>query len=230
MIDSARRAVAIVSGGLDSVTLAYWLQGQGYDLHLLSFNYGQRHRKEIESARLCAQRLSVPHDTIDLTSLAPLLKGSSLTDMINVPDGHYAEATMRITVVPNRNAIMLALAAGVAVAEQAPIAAFGVHGGDHFIYPDCRPAFVETFNAMLLKANEGFSEVQVLAPFLNSTKADIVLIGYGLKVPFAETWSCYKGGMVHCGECGTCTERREAFALAGVEDPTPYASLVKHGW
>jgi 7-cyano-7-deazaguanine synthase len=225
-----RRAVAIVSGGLDSVTLAYLLQAQGYALQLLSFNYGQRHRKEIECARLCAQRLNVPHHEIDLTSLTPLLTGSSLTDAVDVPDGHYAEATMRATVVPNRNAIMLSIAGGVAVARGAEFVAFGAHGGDHFIYPDCRPEFVVTFNAMLRKANEGFGEVQVLAPFLNATKAAIVSKGHGLGVPFGDTWSCYKGGEIHCGECGTCTERREAFTLARLPDPTVYASLVKHGW
>src|SRR5450755_2543868 len=125
-------AIAIVSGGLDSVTLAYLLHAQGYDLHLLSFNYGQRHSKELAFAELCAQRLNGKFDLIDLSNVGAYLKGSALTDDIDVPDGHYAAPSMAITVVPNRNAIMLAIAYGVAVSEQAEVVAIGAHGGDHF--------------------------------------------------------------------------------------------------
>jgi 7-cyano-7-deazaguanine synthase len=217
------KAVVLVSGGMDSVTLAHLLASQGHDLHLLSFRYGQRHLKELEFAARCARRLAARHDVIDLTSAGQLLKGSALTDGIDVPDGHYAEDNMKITVVPNRNAIMLSIAFGVAVAEQASMVAFAAHGGDHFIYPDCRPAFAEAFHHMECLANEGFADVRLHAPFMGNSKAEVVAVGAQLDVPFHETWSCYKGDDIHCGRCGTCVERKEAFRLAGVSDPTDYA-------
>ncbi|MDQ3814639.1 MAG: 7-cyano-7-deazaguanine synthase QueC [Armatimonadota bacterium] len=222
------KAVAIVSGGLDSVTLAYLLRSENYDLHLLAFNYGQRHVKEVEYARLCATRLDAAFDLIDLTSVGRLLKGSALTDDIAVPHGHYAAPSMAITVVPNRNAIMLAVAYGVAVAENAEIVATAVHAGDHPIYPDCRPAFIAAFDAMQRVAVEGCGhpELRLHAPFVHIGKHDIVALGARLGVPFADTWSCYEGRELHCGRCGTCVERKEAFQLAGVPDPTVYAEVV----
>jgi 7-cyano-7-deazaguanine synthase len=218
------KAVGIISGGMDSVTLAHVLASEGHTLHLLSFNYGQRHKKELEFARQCAHRLGATHDVIDLSGAGVCLKGSALTDDIAVPDGHYAEETMKVTVVPNRNAIMLAIAYGVAVAEQAEIVAIGVHAGDHFIYPDCRPTFIDAFDVMQRIAVESFGhpQLRLYAPFVHIGKHDICAIGARLGVPYAETWSCYKGGALHCGTCGTCVERREAFALAGVPDPTEY--------
>src|SRR5437899_2370229 len=157
---SDSRAIAIVSGGLDSVTLAYFLRREGYKLHLISFDYGQRHKKELAFARLCAQRLGAAFDVIDLTGITRFLKGSALTDEIPVPEGHYAASNMAITVVPNRNAIMLSVAYAVAVAEQAHLVAAGVHAGDHFIYPDCRPNFIAAFDAMQRFAVEGFGEAK----------------------------------------------------------------------
>src|SRR5690348_5412407 len=142
------RAIAIVSGGLDSVTLAYLLHAEGYDLHLISFDYGQRHKKELAFAERCAKRLGATCDVIDLSSITRFLKGSALTDAIPVPDGHYAAPTMAITVVPNRNAMMLSVAYAVAVTEQAQVVAIGVHAGDRFIYPDCRPEFITAFETM----------------------------------------------------------------------------------
>jgi 7-cyano-7-deazaguanine synthase len=218
------RAIAIVSGGLDSVTLAYYLHSLNYTPHLLSVDYGQRHVKELRCAALCAEALRAKHTIVDLRTLRPLLSGSALTDgNHDVPDGHYAAETMRITVVPNRNAILLSIAYAAAVAEQADIVAIGVHAGDHFIYPDCRPDFLRAFAAMQVLAVEGFADdLSLLAPFERLSKADIVALGATLDVPFADTWSCYKGGDVHCGSCGTCVERKEAFTLAGVFDPTRY--------
>jgi 7-cyano-7-deazaguanine synthase len=219
-----RKAVAIVSGGLDSVTLAYLLHSQGYDLHLLSFDYGQRHKKELEFAKFCAQRLNTEFHIVDVSSLGKLLKGSALTDDIPVPDGHYAAPAMAATVVPNRNAIMLSIAYGIAVSDNAEVVAIGAHGGDHFIYPDCRPGFIAAFDAMQRQATEGFSHerLRLEAPFLHMGKHDIVKVGVELEVPYVDTWSCYKGGEKHCGQCGTCYERREAFELAGIPDPTVY--------
>lgn len=226
----AMKAIAIVSGGLDSVTLAHLLASRGWELHLLSFNYGQRHKKELEFARRCAERLGADHDIVDLTSLTRLIGGSALTDdSIEMPHGHYAAPNMAITVVPNRNAIMLSIAFGVAVAQSAQVVAIGVHGGDHFVYPDCRPDFIRAFESMQKHAVEGFGDanLRLEAPFTSTDKTGIVREGARLRVPFDETWSCYEGGALHCGRCGTCVERRESFELAGVDDPTRYADLAR---
>lgn len=219
-----KSAVAVVSGGMDSVTLAYLLDSEGYDLHLLSVDYGQRHAKEIGYAKRCAERLGATFEVAEISSVGRLLSGSALTDDIAVPHGHYAEETMAVTVVPNRNAIMLSIAYGVAVAKEARLVACAVHAGDHYVYPDCRPEFIEAFAAMQKKAVEGFGDqnLSLHAPFMHKTKAQIVEVGAALGVPYEDTWSCYEGGEVHCGLCGTCNERKEAFELAGVPDPTVY--------
>lgn len=214
--------IVICSGGLDSVTLAHRTAAERRLVALLSFDYGQRHLKELESAAACARRLGVPHRVVDLRGVGAALSGSALTDDVDVPDGHYAEDTMKITIVPNRNAIMLAVAFGMAAAQKVGAVAAAVHGGDHFIYPDCRPGFIDAFQAMQTEALEGVAEVALWTPYVTGSKADIVADGARLAVPFAETWSCYKGGARHCGRCGTCVERREAFHLAGVDDPTAY--------
>lgn len=216
------KTIVICSGGLDSVSLAHMVASEHQLTRLVSFDYGQRHRKELDYAAACAKRLHVPYDIIDLRSIGAVLTGSALTDDIDVPDGHYAEDSMRITVVPNRNAIMLTVAFGVAAARGDDAVAAAVHGGDHFIYPDCRPAFTQAFNAMQKAALDGYADVSLYTPFVERTKADIVTEGARYNTPFADTWSCYKGGEHHCGRCGTCVERREAFHLAGVPDPTIY--------
>jgi 7-cyano-7-deazaguanine synthase len=222
------KTIVVCSGGLDSVSLAHRIADEGNLLGLVSFDYGQRHAKELDYAAACAQRLGVFHQIIDMAAIGAQLSGSALTDDIEVPDGHYAEETMRVTVVPNRNAIMLAVAFGVAAARQAEAVAIAVHGGDHFIYPDCRPAFIDALQAMQTHALDGYASVRLLAPYVDGSKADIVTDGARHGTPFGETWSCYKGGDRHCGRCGTCVERREAFHLAGVEDPTDYAD--PHFW
>lgn len=194
-------------------------------LTLVSFDHGQRHRVELDHAAEIARLLLSPHRIIDLTSLGALLTGSALTDTsVAVPDGHYTDESMAATVVPNRNAIMLDIAVAVAIAVRADAVAFGAHAGDHTIYPDCRPEFVERFARSVQTANEGLlvPGFQVLAPFLTLTKTDIVRVGEALAVPFARTWSCYRGEGVHCGTCGTCTERRKAFRDNGIADPTVY--------
>ncbi|HBR68687.1 MAG TPA: 7-cyano-7-deazaguanine synthase QueC [Rhodospirillaceae bacterium] len=216
------KTIVICSGGLDSVILAHKVAAENQLTGLVSFDYGQRHKKELSCAAACASRLNVPHSIIDISSVGASLSGSALTDDIAVPDGHYAEDNMRVTIVPNRNAIMLSIAYGIAVSQNAEAVAAAFHGGDHFIYPDCRPGFVAAFESMQDKALEGFSKIRLYTPFLSITKADIATEGARLGVPVAETWSCYKGGKNHCGRCGTCVERREAFHLAGIEDPTIY--------
>jgi 7-cyano-7-deazaguanine synthase len=219
------KTIVICSGGLDSVTLAHKVSRENILAGLVSFNYGQRHARELDFAKACADRLGVPHQLVDVSQFGALLCGSALTDDIAVPDGHYAEETMKITVVPNRNAIMLAMAYGIAVARNADAVAAAFHGGDHYIYPDCRPGFVTAFAAMQSHALEGMADIRLVTPFLEMRKADIVAEGANLGVPFAQTWSCYKGGDLHCGRCGTCVERREAFDLSGIVDPTRYADV-----
>jgi 7-cyano-7-deazaguanine synthase len=199
--------VAVISGGLDSAVLAHHLRADGWNLRLVSFDYGQRHAVELDHARGLAARLGARHDVVDLRSAGALLTGSALTDdAVEVPEGHYSDRSMRTTVVANRNAIFAMVATGVAVAEGASAIALGIHAGDHPIYPDCRPPFVAAAEHLARVANEGF----------------VTARGQELGVPFAATWSCYKGGAAHCGVCGTCVERREAFQLAGVTDPTRY--------
>lgn len=218
-------AIAIVSGGMDSVTMAYFLKSQMYDLKLLSFDYGQRHRKELSFARRTAEVLGVEHRVVDLSSVQPLLRGSALTDAsVAVPLGHYAAPTMKATVVPNRNAIMLSIAYAWAVSEEAELVAIGVHAGDHPIYPDCRPEFITAFERMQTLAVSGFgyAGLWLYAPFVRMSKTDIARLGDLFEVPWQDTWSCYRGEELHCGRCGTCVERREAFTLAGVKDPTIY--------
>lgn len=216
------RTVAIISGGMDSTTLAYQLANGGDDLFLLSFDYGQKHHCELDYAERTASKLGCRHDIIDLRKLGELLP-SSLTDPEGqIPEGHYAAENMSATVVPNRNAIMLSIAFGVAVSRKASRVAFGVHAGDHFIYPDCRPQFVKAFDLMESLATEGFGQPELIAPYVNITKADICTIGSTNGVPWGDTWSCYKGESEHCGRCGTCVERKEAFRIAQVVDPTPY--------
>jgi 7-cyano-7-deazaguanine synthase len=227
-------SVAVFSGGLDSTTLVYEMLNAGLTPHLLSFNYGQRHAKELEYATKTAELLGLRHDICDLTALTHLISNSALTSVaqdvasgsllnpsIEVPEGHYAEDNMKLTVVPNRNMIMLSIAAGVMVNNSYRLIATGVHAGDHFVYPDCRPNFLTALNAAVFFGNEGFGAIPkgdnltaipglIYAPFLLTTKADIAAQAIRLQVPFENTWSCYKGGELHCGKCGTCVERLEA--------------------
>ena len=216
------KIVAIVSGGLDSVSMLYGLAKSDEVAEVLTFHYGQRHAREIEFARAAAMRLGLTHRIVPLRVLGEVATGSSLTDhRVPVPDGHYADESMKATVVPNRNMVMLSIAAARAISLKADAVAYAAHAGDHAIYPDCRPEFVSAMRHAFQLMD--WHPVRLITPFIGSTKAEIVDYGAKLDVPFEQTWSCYKGGRVHCGLCGTCVERREAFDLAGVEDPTAYA-------
>lgn len=216
------KTIVICSGGLDSVTLAHHVAAQHDLCALVSFDYGQRHKKELDFAAICATHLNVPHHILDISAIGGALSGSALTDAIDVPDGHYAEDSMKVTIVPNRNAIMLTIAFGIAAAQDAGAVAAAVHGGDHFIYPDCRPGFIDAFQTMQNHALEGYADIKLYTPYVHASKADIVSDGVTHQTPFEATWSCYKGGVHHCGRCGTCVERREAFDIAQVTDPTRY--------
>jgi 7-cyano-7-deazaguanine synthase len=210
------------------------------EVHALSFNYGQRHKKELEyAARTCA-KLEVKHDIVDLSGLTHLISNSALTSQyhsedhsaadregdeilvadIEVPEGHYAQDSMAQTIVPNRNMIMLAISIGVAVNEGAGAVFTAVHAGDHFIYPDCRPMFLDMLDMAARLGNEGAvlqDMALVRAPYILNNKKDIAVTALTLQVPLEETWSCYKGGEIHCGRCGTCVERLEAIHQAQEE-------------
>lgn len=212
--------VPIFSGGLDSTVLLYSLLSQGYNVKPLSVDYGQKHRKELMYAAATCGKLLLKHEVADLRGITKLINNSSQTSDMDVPEGHYAAESMKQTVVPNRNMIMLAVAGGYAINIKADEIAYGAHAGDHTVYPDCRDEFVNPLSEALWFAD--WHQVSIVRPFLFVTKADIVKLGDTLDVPFEETWSCYKGGEFHCGRCGTCVERREAFELSGVKDPTLY--------
>lgn len=217
------RTVAIFSGGLDSTVMLHHLLDAGDEVLALSINYGQRHRRELQHAERIAGSLGLRWELADISSVCRLLSGSSLTSPeLPVPHGHYADESMKQTVVPNRNMIMLAIAGGWAISAQADRVAYGAHTGDHTIYPDCRPEFAAAMNTALGLAD--WRRIELVCPFLAMTKTDIVRRGAELKVDFTQTWSCYEGGEVHCGRCGTCFERKEAFAQAGIEDPTVYVA------
>jgi 7-cyano-7-deazaguanine synthase len=216
------KCVVVFSGGLDSTVLLWKMWKLTGQVAALSVDYGQRHRKELVYAKRMSEKLDIPHEVADLRAIRDLIGGSSQTDdSIPVPEGHYAAENMKLTVVPNRNMILLSVAIGWAIQRKAEVVAYAAHGGDHAIYPDCRPEFVDIMAKAAQVAD--WRAVFLDAPFLLKTKAEVVKIGAELGVPFVETWSCYKGGDRHCGKCGTCVERIEAFEKAGVPDPTEYA-------
>jgi 7-cyano-7-deazaguanine synthase len=217
-------AITVLSGGMDSTVLAFYAAGLYETVDLVSVDYGQRHRKELDYAARTARRLGCRHDIIDLSAVRGLLRGSALTDEdVDVPHGHYAADNMSTTVVPNRNATLISVAYMAGVARNADAVLVGVHAGDHFVYPDCRPQFIEELAKALATGNEGFAQPVLQAPFAHSSKTDICRLGARLGVAWRETWSCYEGTELHCGRCGTCVERREAFRDVGVDDPTDYA-------
>ena len=215
------RVIVLAGGGLDSTVLAYKLKDEGHDIDLLSFDYGQKHHKELNYAFRTAVRLDARFDVVDLTGVGSLLTGSALTDpSVEIPTGTYDADTMKATVVPNRNAIFATIAAGIAISRGAKAIALAVHAGDHEVYRDCRPAFISALR-VLLRASLG-PDYGVYAPFIAYHKYQIVKLGAKLGVPFSKTWSCYAGGEKHCGKCGTCVERKLAFAQSGIPDPTRY--------
>ena len=212
--------VVVYSGGMDSFTLLHRARAAGHRIHALSFDYGQRHVRELDCARQVCSDLGVPHQVLDVSALRQIMRGSSLTDDIEVPEGHYEDVTMKSTVVPNRNMILLSLAVGYAVSLEAQAVWYGAHGGDHAIYPDCRPEFVEKMDAVCRVAN--YEPVAVVAPYLHSSKGEILREGLAMGLDYSHTWTCYNGREQACGLCGSCVERLEAFAENGARDPLPY--------
>lgn len=212
-------SVIVVSGGMDSVTLLYEKKDE---IALgISFDYGSNHNhNELPLAALHCQRLGIEHVVVPLGFMHQYFKSSLLESGESIPDGSYDEENMKSTVVPFRNGVMLAVAAGIAESNGLTKVLIANHGGDHTIYPDCRPEFIAAMDAAVEAGT--FARVRVVAPYTNISKADIARRGRALGIDYAETWSCYKGGHVHCGTCGTCVERKEALREAGIEDNTPY--------
>ncbi len=206
---------------MDSVTALYHTAAQQPVAAALSFDYGAKHNaRELPEAAWHAAHLGIRHVVLPLQFMAEHFASALLTGGSEIPKGHYEEESMRQTVVPFRNGIMLAIAAGFAESIEAEALVIAAHAGDHAIYPDCR----ETFMAAMAEAiREGtYAGVRVLRPFVALNKAAIAARGAALGLDFSHTWSCYVGGPIHCGECGTCVERREAFLDAAVPDPTVY--------
>ncbi len=212
-------SVIIVSGGMDSITLLYDMRAR---ISLaVTFDYGSKHNaREIPFARLHCERLGIEHLVIPLDFMLKYFKSSLLKGGEEIPEGHYAADNMKSTVVPFRNGIMLSIAAGIAESRGLKYVMMANHSGDHSIYPDCTPQFV---SAMSQATKAGtYPGIELLVPYTNISKGDIARRGKALGIDYAETWSCYKGGERHCGRCGTCRERREALAEAGIDDPTEY--------
>ena len=215
------RALVLFSGGLDSTVLATQMKHEAKETRLLSIDYGQRHAKELDHSQKVADHLGLAHEILKLPQLGQILGGSSLTDKsISLPEGHYAEESMKSTVVPNRNMILLALAGGHALSLGFDTIAYAAHAGDHTIYPDCRPEFADAMDKALGLAD--WKDLNLHRPYVEMTKSDLVSRGDQLGAPLHLTWSCYAGGEIHCGKCGTCVERKEAFELAKIPDPTKY--------
>jgi 7-cyano-7-deazaguanine synthase len=214
------KVVVIYSGGMDSFTVLHKAVQAGHDVYALSFNYGQRHVKELQCAAQVCQELGIKHKIVDISAINQLLAGSSLTDDIDIPEGHYAADNMKSTVVPNRNMILLSLAVGYAVSLGASQVYYGAHSGDHFIYPDCRPEFVQKMHDVCQIAN--YEPVDIVSPYLRQTKIEILADGLAMGLDYSKTWTCYNGREKACGKCGSCQERLEAFTLNNATDPLPY--------
>lgn len=226
MYKTQRDAILVIlSGGMDSTTLLYRAIATFNEVEAISFNYGQRHKRELEVAEATCKLLGVNHKIVDVSVLRDVLGGSALTDDIAVPEGHYADDNMKVTVVPNRNSIFANIAAGYAISRKIPVLGLGVHRGDHHIYPDCRPVFVERLEALLEVAN--YDALTVWTPYLNDTKVDIVKDGLTLGVDYKLTHTCYNGREIACGRCGSCVERLEAFKENDATDPVAYESVKK---
>lgn len=209
----------VLSGGVDSVTM---LHEYAEEIALaVNFHYGSNHNeREAECARLHCRQLGIELVEINLGFMGEYFHSSLLEGGEAIPDGHYADDNMRSTVVPFRNGIMLAVAAGLAESHGLTEVYIANHSGDHTIYPDCRPAFIEAMGAAMVAGT--YENVKLLAPYTNLDKIEIVRHGARLGIDYSTTYSCYKGGEHHCGTCGTCVERREAMAAAGVKDTTKY--------
>jgi len=214
------KVVVIYSGGMDSFTVLNRAIKDGKEVFALSFDYGQRHVKELECASSVCDSLNIKHKVIDISAINELLAGSSLTDDIDIPEGHYEAESMKSTIVPNRNMILLSLAVAYAVSVGAGQVYYGAHSGDHAIYPDCRPEFVKKMSDVCQIAN--YESVEIFSPYLEVDKTAILTDGISMGLDYSNTWTCYNGREKACGKCGACQERLEAFSENQVTDPIAY--------
>jgi 7-cyano-7-deazaguanine synthase len=215
------KVVVLLSGGMDSACALADAAANHEVVAALSFDYGSKHNhREIPMARWQAEKFGVPHQVIALNFVDRLFDSHLLKSGGDIPEGHYEEESMKQTVVPFRNGILLSVAAGFAEGAGAEGLIIAAHAGDHAIYPDCRNDFMKAMADAIRLGT--YAELALLRPFIDLRKEDIAARGAELGVDFSKTWSCYKGGEIHCGKCGTCVERKEAFARAGIEDPTEY--------
>ena len=221
----SKKVIVLVSGGMDSVAALYEARAAHSVVGGLSFDYGAKHnQREIPFAAWHCAQLSVPYRSIALPFVGELFKSNLLLTGGAIPEGHYEEASMKQTVVPFRNGILLSIAAGYAESAGADAVVIAAHSGDHAIYPDCREGFMKSMSEAIRLGT--YAGVEIVRPFITFDKAAIARRGRELGVDFSRTWSCYKGGEIHCGACGTCVERREAFQRAGFADPTRYSSAA----
>ena len=217
---TANKAVLVFSGGQDSTTCLVDALQRYDSVDCITFDYGQRHVKEIEYASTVCKSLNVNHKVIDISAINQLLAGSSLTDDIDIPEGHYEAESMKSTVVPNRNMILLSMAIGYAVSIGAEKVYYGAHSGDHEIYPDCRPIFVDKMNEVAAVAN--YEATEIYSPYLKTDKIGILKDGIRMGLDYSKSWTCYNGRKQACGKCGSCVERLEAFEKNNITDPIAY--------
>ncbi len=215
------KTLILLSGGMDSTAALYWAMKHHEVVGAVSFDYGSKHNaREITLAVWHCLQLGIPHDTVELPFVNELFASDLLKSGGDIPEGHYAAENMKRTVVPFRNGVMLAIACGLAESREAEGLVIAAHSGDHAIYPDCREPFMKAIGEAMREGT--YAKIELLRPFIDLDKTGIARLGHELGVDFGKTWSCYKGGDLHCGLCGTCVERREAFIQSGLVDPTVY--------
>ena len=222
-MEKKKKAIVVLSGGMDSTTLLYDVISQDYETYAVSFNYNQKHSRELEMASATCNKLGINHRIIDISVLNEIAPSALTRDDIEVPKGHYADDNMKLTVVPNRNMVLLSLATSYAISVDATKLFYGAHAGDHDIYPDCRKEFIDSMKQSIGLCD--WNRVELDAPYWDIDKGDIAIKGLELGVDYSLTLTCYNGGEEACGKCGSCTERLEAFEKAGVKDPIKYKEV-----
>ena len=209
-------ALVVYSGGLDSYTLLNKALQNFKKVEAITFDYGQKHKKEIDYAKNNCLELGITHKVIKL-DIADLLSNSALVGDSKIPEGNYDKEKMKQTIVPNRNMIMISIAASLAIKNKLQYLWYAAHAGDHEIYPDCRPEFIQKLGDVLSICD--YHEIKFEAPFMNLSKQQIVAEGVKMNLDYAKAWTCYVGGEKPCMKCSACLERKSAFAANNIKDP-----------